>query len=654
MLVCAVQLSCSGPPLEDVPPDPGADAGTVAPITCDSPEDCRLAGVDGACRQGLCRTDVLCAEDAECGLGERCQSGRCRFAGCLEDSDCEIGRCRTDVFACTECSEAADCPATAPVCNDEGRCIGCLEDADCTYPGPGYCQTNTGTCAHCLQNSHCPSGLTCGPTGTCQGAQRGQSCADGQVECDVGLMCVQLNGNSMCLEACNLYTPGCADPEICVKLTFADSPSLVFEDGAPLGVCYPPFAGAPGYRQACNDNCQPNLACIADSSQQKSCKAYCDPKQPFCAAGEVCHSFPGDYSGRSYGVCYADNGFADACDGDGDCKAGLSCVPRDDPSTVTDLSTACAFDVGAAPGLGACTRDADCRSGACRADPGGSAGASPFFCFAACAEDADCTHGDQQGLCDRDFLFTTAYVPAPGQPVRGCRPACGAPADCADYGAASGAYTCVASIAAKPLALKAACAAPVGTALLGESCFVDTDCREGHCQFKDGRGVDRWGVCSHPCEVATDCGLAAGLTCAPRALLASVGSDQAPNTGDDVHLSATFCGGAACAANADCTRPGTVCTVDADPANPLGALTTVCLPTALASRLGGEVCTSDGECQSGACAEFGASGARACLQPCLPASPDCPGNTTCQAGAARVRRADGTFQNFDACLPTGP
>ena len=401
----------------------GVDAGSPPHIACDSPEDCRVAGFDGACRAGVCKANVPCGDDSECGLGETCTSGQCRFTGCVQDSDCAVGRCRAEAFACTECSASADCPSTLPVCSAEGRCIQCGRDSDCPAFGPAFC-TAIGACAHCLEDAHCPNGLRCGENGVCLGAQKNQVCNQG-VACDVGLTCVTIGGTrTVCAEACNLFTPLCQTPgEICIKLTFADSASLVFDQGAPLGVCFPPVNGAKGYHENCDTTiCQPNLECIPDSATRSSCKTYCDPEAPFCAPGEKCHAFPGDWSGRQYGVCYPDTGFHDRCDADNDCRAGQHCVPDDDPSAGNGFALFCAFAVESAPAsasaLTPCDEDADCGSGACRADP--EVGGAPSFCFGACREDADCNVGGRQGVCDADFLFSTEY--AKDVKVRGCRP----------------------------------------------------------------------------------------------------------------------------------------------------------------------------------------------------------------------------------------
>lgn len=640
---------------------PAADAGTPVvdaggpTLSCDSPEDCRVQGSDGVCRQNVCVSQVPCFDDAECGLGESCVEGGCHFTGCVEDADCAVGRCRKDVYACTECSTNDQCPASSPVCTDEGHCVKCQQDADCHYPGPPYCEVGSGACVYCQNSDQCPNGLSCGPKGVCVGQQKNQSCNAG-IACDLGLMCVNVGSNSICLESCNLYTPKCGNGEICIKLTFQDSPSLVFDQGAPVGVCYPPVQGLRGYHEACNDNCQPNLACVADSATQKTCKQYCDPANPFCAQGEKCHPWPGDYAGHQYGLCYPDTGYADKCEGDSDCRTGQACVPRDDPSTFTDLSNACAYAVGAKPGLSPCTQSSECASGSCRNDP--ATGPNSFFCFAACAEDSDCAIDGRTGYCDTDFLFTTEYIESPGEPVRGCRPSCASPAECESYDPG---LTCVASLQPKSTSLKSVCSPPIGKKLLGETCSSNSECRDGLCLQQDARGIYHDGVCSHPCTSASDCvpppltdGGMAGIAtaCGDATLPVSPGNDSSWNTADDLVATAKLCIGSACSDDVDCATPFSSCTAQPDPSNPSGNLITVCrAPSQFGSVAGGGSCVVDSNCRSGVCGELVAGGGKVCLQPCSASQSSCTGGMTCQPGAVQVKRPDGTYQSFEACAP---
>ncbi len=626
---------------------PVPDVGGISlPPTCSAPEGCVAQGFDGVCRQSLCRADVPCGVDAECGKGESCEGGRCRFTGCLEDADCARGLCRAGAYTCTECATSADCPSEKPVCDGQHRCVACQRDDECGQPGPGYCDASSGACVHCKQDAHCPQGLSCNGAGVCFGAGLQAPCSEG-VACDLGLMCVNVGANSMCLKACNLYTNTCEGGQICIKLTFQDSPALVFEEGAPVGVCYQPVQGLRGYGEVCNNNCQPNLACTPDGATQSTCKAYCDPQNPLCAPGLLCHEFPGDWNGHTYGLCYGDTGFADPCAHDGDCRGGLACVPRDDPMDFAGLSNACAFARGDAPSMAPCTTDAECQSGACRNDP--TAGGPAGFCFGACTEDAHCSASGRQGYCDGDFPFTTQYVTAPGAPVRGCRPSCAAPAGCAAYGTGTGdGYTCRPLLVAAEDRFKQTCQVHLGEALVGEPCAADGECQEGYCLQKDGRGVARQGVCAQPCATGTDCPSTG--TCEARQVHHHPGTDGVLNTLDDRRAAAQFCGESPCTTDADCPS-GRLCVPDVSAQNPHGALVLACRPPSQGGSLGsGQPCAQDWDCRSGVCAEFGTGPQRVCFEACDPAQPACAGGGTCTAGAVRLRNADGSHQQFDACL----
>lgn len=612
---------------------------------------------------------MLCQDDVECALGESCLEGACAFTGCSGDEECGTGRCRKEVYACTECGKSSDCHRDRPVCDPvPGRCVQCQTDADCRQ-GPGYCQRSTGACAYCLKDEHCPNGLRCGTDGVCHGAPKGASCSQA-VACDLGLMCVSINSQPSCQKTCGLYAPSCPSGELCLRLTFQDSNSLVFERGEPLGVCAPPLPGLKGYREACTrssqgNNCQPNLECVPDSSQRALCRGFCDPNLQTCPMGETCHRFPGDFAGHQYGLCYPENGYGEPCQKDAQCRPGLSCTPGDDPSASENLSHFCHFSVGSAPALapcagqllpdgGAAPPDAVCQSGACRGDRTFST--PSFFCYGACATDQDCQVGGRAGTCDGKFEFSGTGVVGT---LTGCRPACGAPAHCAEYGTR---FTCRVQLQSSYLPkLSQSCAPQPGTAGLGESCSQHLQCRSGYCVLEDGRGVPRQGYCAHPCTRAQDCASADGLdggpgagtalgplSCEEIALLGFRGWDGAPNTSDDLHLLARHCAGKSCLTDQDCA-PGR-CVPEPAASNPLGELVLRCRPPHRTGSLeAGSPCAFDSDCASGACANL-SGGAKTCFTPCDSAT-SCPGSTLCQDGGVWLASPNGSLQLFRACAP---
>lgn len=656
----------------DAGPAP-VDAG--APVACTAPESCRDVGARGVCREGFCNPEVACGSDFECGLGERCTRGSCTFTGCTKDADCATGRCLGDTYSCVECASNDDCPRDRPVC-DVARnvCQSCRSDAECTVPGPARCGP-AGACVHCLADADCPNGLTCGSGNVCVGARKNQPCPPGTA-CGAGLSCVTLNGNPVCLPSCNLYLPMCETGELCFRLTYASSNSLVFETQGPIGVCFREQAGLRGPRESCQrngmggSNCQPNLQCVPETASTALCRSYCNPLvSGGCVGAEKCVSFPGDFNGRRYGLCLPDTGFGQRCERDSQCRSTLSCQPYDDPSATFDLSTICQFSLGPAPGLSPCAprvlgdggvvpADLACRSGACRGDPL-AANSPAYFCYAACAQDSDCSVGGRTGVCDADFSFTTPFGTA--GTVRGCRPSCDTEASCQAYDAGVTCRLRLQASSSNPL-LTSTCSPPLGTRVAGEACTSSVQCRSGLCQLDDSRGARRQGLCLEPCSAATGCGPAptgdAGvlqaLECQRVTLLASRGFDGQPNTPDDRLLVRDVCAGAGCATNEDCRGDagvGAVCAPMVEPTGtPIASLR--CQGGGAGARGAGQSCTLDAECSSGVCGALQApsvGAGRMCFEACTPTSA-CPSGTECRRAGMQVATSRGPI-DVDSCAP---
>lgn len=649
-------------PVADAGPEP-LDSGP--PPTCTAPFDCRAQGFDGVCRRGTCEALAPCGDDAECGLGERCRQGRCVFTGCAGDADCPTGACRLEGFSCVECSTNAHCPAERPACRPSQTCAACLADADCQPPGPGHCAPN-GACVHCTVDAHCPNGLTCNSQGVCAGAGSGQACPTG-VACDEGLVCISAGAQNLCLPSCNLYAPSCPAQDICYQLTFSSSASLVFDERGPVGVCFRPQNGARGYREPCTrtaiggSDCQPNLKCVPEDGGVSLCRTFCDPRVDAgtCPANERCHPFPGDFTGRPYGLCYPDNGWGQACTGDHQCRSALSCQPLEDPSAFDDLSGACQFAKGERPGLAPCgdartadggllRGDAQCRSGACRTDPLLAPQGRPYFCFAACTSDADC---GGQGVCDADFPFPAP----PGQGLlRGCRPACSESAECArfDAGVACRARYVVGTSGS----FATTCAPAAGALPPGASCGTNAECASAFCRSEDGRGSARRARCASPCSPTGDAcparaledGGLAPLACLATSVLGGAGDDGVRGTLDDRRHDFTSCTGPRCTTDADCAADER-CAPDAVP-GPQGVRVELrCLPRA-GLKPAGDPCAQDVECESGACLSLTppAQG-RVCFGAC-DGTTACPGSAQCRDGGVELTYV-GRQYRLQGCAP---
>ncbi len=652
-------------------PDAGSDAGVdaaVPPPGCSNGADCVAKGWD-VCRSGLCATAVACADDVECGLGESCVNGACAFTGCVKDADCPTGKCRANVFECVECGANTDCPSNRPVCDlSSNACVQCGSDADCQPPGPGYCDTTSGACVHCLVDDNCPNGLKCTTQHVCQGVPLGGTCPMGTT-CDVGLTCVQLSGTQQCQQACSLYHPDCTTGNICYKLTFSATNSLVFDTDGPLGVCYTKPSGYKDYRQACTrsgsmSNCQPNLVCVPEDANLSLCRTFCDPNDPnACPSGEKCHTFPGDAEGHRYGLCYPDNGWGDPCTGDATCRAGQVCGPYDDPSASGSLSPVCQYDVGDGGAMAPCaavnlpdggmiTADSTCASGACVGDSFG-APSFKYYCYAACATDQDCSVNGHTGYCDGTFSFLTSTGTTGTLP--GCRVACGSDLDCAQYQTGN---TCRPRfLTGYNAALSQACNPVAGALPAGAACVASASCASGFCITTDGRGVSRDGYCGTPCANAAQCVNDAGfvsvtgtLACQTTELLGWSGWDGVPGTADDKLVASRFCAGQPCVTDTDCGGTG-VCAPDVDPADAGNSLVLHCLPFAGVAQ-GGTPCTTDSQCLSGVCGQLqppSTGSGKACFEAC-DGTTTCPGSTVCRAKGMRVSTLF-TSVDLDSCAP---
>ena len=659
-LFTAAVVWCACPAPEPEPDAGPVDAG-VEPTACDSAEDCVTLG--GVCRQHVCETDVPCSDDLECGLGERCVGSQCRFRGCTTNSDCPTGFCDSATFSCAECGANPDCPQERPVCDTALRqCVQCTRDDQCQPPGPAHCSSG-GRCVGCLSDVHCPNGLKCSSGNFCVGAPSNAPCPEG-ISCGQDLVCVLVGTSPVCLAACSLYQPNCATGQICYGLTYSSTTSLVFESMGPIGVCFSPNSNR-GLREPCvrssdgTNNCQPNLQCVPESASLALCRAYCNPfASGTCPAGEKCTAFSGDYNGREYGLCLADTGFGAKCQGDSACRPGLTCQPYDLPSDDDEVGAVCQFNAGDGGALapchavpladgGAISGDRQCKSANCVRDPVLASG-DPYFCFSGCATDADC--GDA-GVCDADFLLTTAY----GNQgfVRGCRPRCEAEQDCAGYDAG---LTCRVRITASTATpqFTTTCSPPVGTLPSGASCTFSGQCRSLLCLLDDSRGVRRGGTCASPCRDGDSCAVDGGtlpLSCLPTTYLLSRGADAVAGTVDDKFSTRRLCAGAACTADVDCRPDGgnAVCAAELSPADPFSAVALRCRAATTGVLRGGETCVTDSQCLSGACGALQAPSTgtgRACFEACTSATACSVASMTCRVGGLSVSSV-----SLDSCAP---
>jgi hypothetical protein len=112
-------------------------------------------------KQCLVASAISCADDSDCASGS-CTDGACdaQETGCTADGDCEGDQlCDTATGACVDCFDESDCPDG--VClPDSNACVECFDEDHCE--GDLICNLQTFTCAECEDSaSHCSSGEEC-------------------------------------------------------------------------------------------------------------------------------------------------------------------------------------------------------------------------------------------------------------------------------------------------------------------------------------------------------------------------------------------------------------------------------------------------------------------------------------------------------------
>lgn len=155
------------PPPCDPTTDPSCDAVVVTPAVC-------------AAVVTPCTTDSGCAPGAYCDAIGVCVVGSAAPAGCLDDADCQSGRCAalsvcacaSGNGACAGCATAGRCVDALPTCSTDADCA---SDASCDLTA-GFCgaegvQPCEGVCrsgnaplpadAFCLSAADCADGGAC-------------------------------------------------------------------------------------------------------------------------------------------------------------------------------------------------------------------------------------------------------------------------------------------------------------------------------------------------------------------------------------------------------------------------------------------------------------------------------------------------------------
>lgn len=220
---CTASTECVG--------RPGCTGGAVCTCTtagaCVPDVDCTpqtenaACGADNYCDgNGDCQALPSCTNDTECsGFGLTCNEGRgkCeRPQSCTISADCTTPPntfCATGFCAIGTCNNGAITCQANQDCSADGRCVaagtGTACTGDVTCPADQFCNFTLATpqCAiGCRDNSSCPSGNSCNgqhqcaPDGAGGNGGFGDTCPNGDADCQSPLICGTFTGT--CAEVC--------------------------------------------------------------------------------------------------------------------------------------------------------------------------------------------------------------------------------------------------------------------------------------------------------------------------------------------------------------------------------------------------------------------------------------------------------------------
>lgn len=595
------------------------------------------------CRQ-TDRTCTECLTNGHCPTGEVCKTGYCVPAqnGCAVPEHCAppTPTCRTSDETCVGCVFDRDC--NGRLCEDT-RCVSCSGDADCRrLSGRPFC--TQGTCVACIADRDCgSSGLVC-EGGLCTRDMLDQLCPSDGSECGHGLVCVQdvANPGGVCRKPCDFYGTGseCPGDRRCALVKF--------QSGLPMGACLPRADGRAGLGEACTAArpCQIDLHCVPEGPGESRCRDYCDPNRGdgSCRSPNRCQwlaTLDPQRIPRALGVCFADSKFNKPCTSDASCDPGQVCAARPNPAAPLTYTNLCVWPEGAGGPGAPCSTDSDCRTGLClQGMPTGQG--KTGFCQGGCQQDADCPSrpdGLVDGACSS---FPLSWRSAGGQPVEvqinTCVPQCRDETECRST------ETCAVRANVQQTSWVRMCRpanALAPDALGGEPCGADSDCRSGRCHRY---GPSSAGLCEAACtpeNASASC--AEGAQCPeggiPRAV--GPGRDGIPGNGDDPIANAPVCAGKECLRDASC-GPGGACGTDPDPDSPYDVLLS-CRPRQ-GSKIGGALCSSDGECRTGWCVTW--SGGARCFGGCRDAA-DCDPGARC----ATTKLSAQSTRSLSMCVP---
>ncbi|MFO0675989.1 MAG: hypothetical protein U0169_05610 [Polyangiaceae bacterium] len=325
---------------------PKTDNGVALPNTSPIGGVCSVANGTRVCASAVCEeADDRCGRTNgnACGNSAQCRSDVCTPAdglcgalngtACTSPSTCRSNVCNADGYCGdpngTACTSSTTCRSA--LC-ENGRCgSNCISDAQCA--ATSYCDGTTRTCLPDAPNGVRPGGQNCERAAQCLSAV-----------CSIDGMCGQPDGtscvaSSVCRGAsvCNggTCTSTCANDAECATPFFCDGTTHV---------CVADFPNGDPQTGACNRGAQcASGLCAADGK----CGARTGEA---CASVAQCRT-----DACSNGTC------GSGCADDAECTSDRYC----DTGTSTCLADA---PNGGRPQGAACSRGAQCLSGACHSD----------------------------------------------------------------------------------------------------------------------------------------------------------------------------------------------------------------------------------------------------------------------------------------------
>jgi hypothetical protein len=439
-----ILLDLDGARLDGGPPDGGpSNVGTA----CGLDEDC--TGTANLCLSsagflpnGYCSLTCIPMDPASCPEGSQCVQISMTEAYCFDS--CDPAATTRECRAGYGCASGFGVP---PICIG-----GCTDDTDCPMglrcdptggaSGAGSCFDPAATLgAACTASPMCPMGATCleedesgWPSGACVGTDGCDVATD--TGCGTGAHCIPGGfSGGICVAACattddcrlaytcrapsayptrSICQPACSTDAHCTATGYVCNPGL--------GTCDDPFV-ASSLGRTCSrfgGGCTGGT-CLSER-QNGFPNAYCAYQgctvgmDSTCPTGGVCSA-----SGDGLGICL------DGCAADADCRMaeGYACRPVDYTGTMS-TSTAC---------VPACTSDAQCTRMGFVCNPGTGRCGDPFggTVGAMCADATGCPGG----RCLTDAAgWPGGTCAAPGCRLTGTGPGftCPAGSACADDG----------------------------------------------------------------------------------------------------------------------------------------------------------------------------------------------------------------------------